>query len=313
MTRIDIHAHLWTDEYLDLLDSYGRTDTAVQRGLGAGRSEAELTARFELNDSAGIAHQVLSVSPQNPHFEDPAAAIHSARVANDLYAEVVSEWPERFSAFAALPLPHVDAALEELTRALDQLGMAGATVTTDILGRSLADPLFTPLFEELDRRGSVLYIHPSGHDAGTALIGDHHMRWMVGAPVEDTIAAMQLILAGIPSRYPNLKIIGSHLGGALPMILQRADNQYQWESPETPEKPSVAARRMWFDTVGHGHVPAIRAAADSFGADRLLLGTDFPYESGDLLREAVTSIQDALPAAEAAAVLDANAAAVLGR
>ncbi|MFE3189410.1 amidohydrolase family protein [Nocardia sp. NPDC059240] len=313
MTRIDIHAHLWTEEYLDLLDSYGRTDTAVQRGMGAGRTEKELTARFELNDSAGIQHQVLSVSPQNPHFEDPAAAIHSAKVANDLYAEVVAEWPDRFSAFAALPLPHVDAALEELTRALDQLGMAGATVTTDVLGRSLADPLFTPLFEELDRRGSVLYIHPSGHDAGTGLIGDHHMRWMVGAPVEDTIAAMQLILAGIPSRYPNLKLIGSHLGGALPMILQRADNQYHWESPDTPEKPSVAARRMWFDTVGHGHLPAIRAAAESFGADRLLLGTDFPYESGDLLRRAVTSIEDALPAAEAAAVLDANAAAVLGR
>lgn len=313
MTRIDIHAHLWSEEYLDLLDSYGRSDTATQRGLGAGRTPEELSARFELNDSAGIEHQVLSVSPQNPHFEDAAAAVHSARFANDLYAEVVAQWPDRFSAFAALPLPHVDAALEELARALDHLGMVGVTVTTDILGRSLADPIFTPLFEELDRRGTVLYIHPSGHDAGTALIGDHNMRWMVGAPVEDTIAAMQLILAGIPSRYPNVKIITSHLGGALPMILQRADNQYQWESPDTPEKPSIAARRLWFDTVSHGHVPALRAAADTFGSDRLLFGTDFPYESGDLLRRAVTSIQDALPAEQAAAVLDANAAAVLGR
>jgi hypothetical protein len=72
-----------------------------------------------------------------------------------------------------------------------------------------------------------------------------------------------MILAGIPSRYPNVRIIDSHLGGALPMLIQRADNQYGWESPQTPEKPSVAARRMWFDTVSHGHVLALRAAAET--------------------------------------------------
>ncbi|MFI6320190.1 amidohydrolase family protein [Nonomuraea sp. NPDC050556] len=310
--RIDVHAHLWTDAYLDLLDSYGRADTGTQRGTGAGATEKELEARFALNDSAGIQHQVLSVSPQVPHFADRAQAVHAATFANDLYASVVAEWPARFSAFAALPLPHVDAALAELERALDQLGMVGATVTTDVLGRTLADPAFAPLFEELDRRGSVLYVHPSGHDADTPLIGEHRMRWMVGAPMEDTIAAMHLILAGIPARYPRVKIIISHLGGALPMLLQRADNQYQWESPETQEQPSLAVRRMWFDTVSHGHVPAIRAAAESFGADRLVLGTDFPYQSGDLLRRAVTSIEDALSPDEADAVLDRNAKELLG-
>ncbi|WP_433236875.1 amidohydrolase family protein [Streptosporangium sp. CA-135522] len=304
--RIDVHAHLWTDAYLDLLDSYGRTDTATQRGTGAGDSDRELEARFEVNDSVGIAHQILSVSPQVPHFARLQDAVHAATFANDLYADVVTRWPQRFSAFAALPLPHIDAALAELARALDTLGMAGVAVTTDVLGRSLADPIFAPLFEELDRRGAILYVHPSGHDAETPLIAEHRMRWMVGAPMEDTIAAMHLILAGIPSRYPNVKIINSHLGGALPMLLRRADNQYRWESPGTPEKPSVAARRMWYDTVSHGHIPAIRAAAESFGADRLVLGTDFPYQSGDLLKRAVTSIEEALPAAEATAVLDGN-------
>lgn len=311
--RIDIHAHLWSEDYLDLLDSYGRTDTATQRGMGAGDTAAELESRFALNDSAGIEHQVLSVTPQSPHFENADHAVHAARVANDLYADIVRQRSSRFSAFVALPLPHIDAALAEMARGLDDLGMAGVAVTTDILGRSLADPHFTPVFEELDRRASVLYIHPSGHDACTPLIAEHHMRWMVGAPMEDTIAAMQLILAGIPSRYPRIRIVLSHLGGALPMLLQRADNQYLWESPDTPEKPSLAVRRMWFDTVSHGHVPALRAAAASFGADRLVLGTDFPYQSGDLLRRAVTSIQDALPAEDAARVLDHNAATVLGR
>ncbi|MDI2127558.1 amidohydrolase family protein [Yinghuangia seranimata] len=311
--RIDVHAHLWTDEYLDLLDSFGRDDTGTQRDTGAGATPGELEARFALNDSAGIAHQVLSVSPQVPHFAERRHAVTAARFANDLYADVVAAHPERFSAFAALPLPHVDDALVELTRALDDLGMVGVAVTTDVLGTTLADPAFAPVLAELDRRGSVLYVHPSGHDADTPLIGEHRMRWMVGAPMEDTIAVMHMILAGVPAAYPRLRIINSHLGGALPMLLQRADNQYQWESPGTPEKPSVAARRMWFDTVSHGHVPALRAAAESFGADRLVLGTDFPYQSGDLLRRAVTSVQDALSADDAAAVLDRNAAELFGR
>ncbi|MEU9024007.1 amidohydrolase family protein [Actinomadura sp. NPDC048394] len=311
--RIDVHAHLWTDGYLDLLDSYGRTDTATQRGTGAGATAQELEARFELNDSAAITHQILSISPQVPHFEERAHAVHAAAYANDLYAGVVADHPDRFSAFAALPLPHVDAALTELARALDDLDMAGAAVTTDVLGASLADPAFTSLFEELDRRHAVLYVHPSGHDAGTPLIADHHMRWMVGAPMEDTIAVMHLILAGIPSRYPNVRIINSHLGGALPMLLRRADDQYQWESPQTPDKPSAAARRMWYDTVSHGHLPAIRAAAETYGPDRLLLGTDFPYQNGDLLRRAVTSIHDALPGQDATTVLDRNATALLNK
>ena len=146
--------------------------------------------------------------------------------------------------------------------------------------------------EKLNRRGAVLYLHPAGNGACSPLIANYHLTWMVGAPVEDTISIMQLITHGIPARYPDIKIINSHLGGALPMLLQRADDQYRWEAPETPEPPSVAARRMWYDTVGHGRVPALRCAVDSFGADRLLLGTDFPYENGDIFIRAVDYIND---------------------
>lgn len=311
--RIDVHAHLWTDEYLDLVESYGNTVvSASHRGQGAGASDAELEARFALMDATGIDRQVLSVTPSAPHFADRNHAVDAARHANDSYAEMIERHPRRFAAFAAVPLPHIDAALAEVARGLDELAMAGAAITTDVLGTSLADPSLDPFYAELDRRGTALYIHPSGCAARTPLIAEHGMRWMVGAPVEDTLAAAHLILAGIPSRYPNIKIIISHLGGALPMLLQRMDNQYGWESPGAPEKPSVAARRLYYDTVGHGHVPAIRAAAESLGADRLVLGTDFPYQSGDLFHRAVTYIEEGLPAAAATAVLDHNAAAILG-
>ncbi|MEU4096689.1 amidohydrolase family protein [Streptomyces sp. NPDC026673] len=308
----DVHAHLWTEGYLGFLESHGRDDTATQRGLGAGDGPRELDARFAANDAAGIGHQILSVSPQGPYFPGRGPAVAAARRANDDYAAVVAAHPDRFSAFAALPLPHLDAALEELARALDELGMAGVAVTTDVLGRSLGDPAYTPLFEELDRRGSVLSLHPSGHDAGSPLIADGGMRWMVGAPVEDTICAVHLILAGVPRRFPRLRIVNAHLGGALPMLPARADDHCPWEAPGIEERPSAAVRRMWYDTVAHGHVPALRAAAATYGADRLLLGTDFPYQSGGQLLRAVSFIREALPAAEARAVLTAGEG-LLGR
>ncbi|MCQ8771655.1 amidohydrolase family protein [Streptomyces telluris] len=305
---IDIHAHAWTDAYLDLLQGYGKTDTATQRGLGAGVSDADMEARFELMDAAGITLQVLSVTPQSPHFTDREHAVRAARTANDLYADVVQRWPDRFRAFAALPFPHTDAALEELARALDELNMAGACTTTSVLGRSVADPAFEPVFAELDRRGSVLYVHPAGTGAESPLIAGHRLTWTIGAPVEDTVAVMHLILAGVPSRYPRLKVVISHLGGALPMVLARADNQYLWEAPDIPEKPSLAARRMWYDTVGHGHVPALWAAVESLGADRLVLGTDFPYQAGEQFLAATGYIRySGLPDAQATAILDENA------
>jgi 6-methylsalicylate decarboxylase len=264
-------------------------------------------------DRAGVDMQVLSASPQLPYSEDRDKAVAAARFVNNQYAALAGRHPDRFRAFAASPMPHIDASITELGRALDELHMAGVTMNTTVLGHALVEPRFEPILAELDRRAAVLYLHPAGNSACTPLIGEYHLTWMVGAPVEDTISVMQLITHGIPSRYPRIKIINSHLGGALPMLLQRADDQYQWEAPDTPERPSIAARRMWYDTVGHGHVPALRCAIDSFGADRLLLGTDFPYESGDMFVRAVNYITDPrVSQDEAAAILEGNAAALLG-
>ena len=310
--RIDVHAHYWTEDYLDLLRHLFRADTGVARGLGAGGG-AELEARLRLMDRAGMQMQVLSACPQSPYGEDADKAVRAARFVNDQYADLAQRHKDRFRAFAALPMPHVDESLAEMRRALDELGMAGIALNTTVLGRVLVEPGFGPVFAELNRRGAVLYLHPAGNSACSPLIANYHLTWMVGAPMEDTISIMQLITHGIPARYPDIKIINSHLGGALPMLLQRADDQYRWEAPDTPEQPSVAARRMWYNTVGHGHVPALRCAIDSFGADRLLLGTDFPYENGDVFVRAVDYINDPQIAPDAArAILDQNASTLLG-
>jgi 6-methylsalicylate decarboxylase len=310
--RIDVHAHYWTEDYLDLLTDLGKADAGAARGIGGGGG-AEMDARLRLMDRAGVQMQVLSACPQMPYGENGKKVTRAARFINDQYAELVQAHPDRFLAFAALPMPHVDQALDEMRRALDELGVAGIAMNTTVLGHALVEPGYEPVFAELNRRRAVLYLHPAGNSACSPLIGNYHLTWMVGAPVEDTISVMQLITHGIPARYPGIMIINSHLGGALPMLLQRADDQYHWEAPETPEPPSVAARRMWYDTVGHGHAPALRCAIDSFGADRLLLGTDFPYENGDVFVRAIDYINDPqIDPGAARAILDQNASALLG-
>ncbi len=310
--RIDIHAHYFPEAYLDLLQRFGSEATDIARHRGAGGGPGEMEARLELMDSAHVQMQVLSVSPQLPYLEDETHAIEAARAINDLYADLVRRYPTRFAAFAAAPLPHIDATLAEIARALDQLHMVGVTVATSVLGRSLADPQFEPLYAELDRRGTVFYIHPAGVSACSPLIADYGLTWPIGAPIEDTISATQLIFKGIPVRYPRIKIINSHLGGALPVLLQRLDNQYRWVAPEMSEPPSAQARRMWYDTVGHFHIPALRCACESFGADRLVLGTDFPYLAGEGYRRSVSYIQDAgLSTSDAHRILDTNAASLL--
>ncbi len=310
--RIDIHAHVWTDEYLDLTQSYGNTDTGTQRSKGAGLGKEEMDKRFALMEANGVEMQILSICPQAPHFDNKEHAVNAARKANDLYAEVVNRWPTKFKAFAAVPLPHVDEALKELDRALGQLKMVGATIQTFIGNRSIADPAFAPFYEELNRRGTVLYIHPSGNGVDSPYVSPFHLRWAIGAPMEDTVSIMHLIEAGIPQRYPKLKIVNSHLGGMIPMVLQRLDNISLWEHP-LPEKPSITAKRMWFDSVGHGHPPALKAAVDSLGADRIVLGSDYPYEGGELYNRAVAYIHDAgLKPGDVEKILDHNAAAVLG-
>jgi predicted TIM-barrel fold metal-dependent hydrolase len=310
--RIDVHAHYWTERYLDLLVDLGKADAGAARGIGGGGG-ADLEARLRLMERAGVEIQVLSACPQSPYGQDKQKAARAARFVNDQYAELAGRQPDRFRAFAALPMPHIEESVGEMGRALDELGMAGIAMNTTVLGRALVERDFEPIFAELNRRAAVLYLHPAGNGACSPLIGNYHLTWMIGAPIEDTISIMQLITRGIPARYPDIKIINSHLGGALPMLLQRADDQYGWESPDTPERPSVAARRMWYDTVGHGHVPALRCAIDSFGADRLLLGTDFPYENGDIFVRAVDYIHDPqIDTISARAILDQNAGALLG-
>jgi len=308
---IDVHAHLFPEQYLDLMQRFGKTDTETQRNRKAGIASGEMDARFALMDAARVDMQILSVSPQVPHFERQADAVTAAKMANDMLAGAAHRWPKRFRFFAALPMPHVDEALKEMDRAF-RLGAVGVGLSTVILDRSLADASFMPVYEEMNRRATVLFLHPAGNAVFSKLIADYHLTWMIGAPAEDSVAALHLIQQGIPTRFPNLKIINSHLGGALPVLLKRLDSITTWEYPQMPEKPSVALRRMYYDTVDYGDVPALHASIAAFGLDKMVLGSDFPYETGDLYKLSANYIREAgLKPDETAAILGGNAAKML--
>ncbi|WP_205510218.1 amidohydrolase family protein [Paenibacillus elgii] len=309
--NVDIHAHVWSTEYLDMLEEFGATNTSVHRGIGAEPTEQDLQTRFHFMNKAGIDLQVLSAVPQVPYFESIQHATQAAIYINNEYYELVKKHPDKFAAFASLPLPHIDASLKELARAMDELGMRGVAITTSILGKSPVDAEFTPIFEELNRRKGILFIHPAGFGAHSSHIQDYHLTWRIGSPIEDTIIIGQFITEGIPSKYPDLKIIIPHLGGAIPMLLPRMDNLH-WEAPLTPEKASVAAKRMWYDTVGHGNIQALRAAAETYGSDQLLFGSDFPYQHGELLLRSVDYVKESLSYKDADPILYKNAAKLLG-
>jgi aminocarboxymuconate-semialdehyde decarboxylase len=311
--RIDVHGHYFPNEYLDMLDRFGGggTGTAIARNAPGTGSPQELASRFQMMDRAGVRMQILSAAPQLPYFQNRQNAITAARFVNDAYADIVRRHPDRFVAYAATPLPHVDASIEELGRCLDSLGMVGVTMGTSVLEQSVADPAFDPFWAEMNRRGTILFFHPHGLGACSPLITANNLTWPIGATIEDTVVVAHLIARAIPSRYPRVRIIVPHLGGEISMLLQRLDNQTRMFLPAGSERPSVTAKRFWYDTVSHGYVPALRCACEALGADRIVLGSDYPYEVGDVFQRCVDYIAQAgLTAAQVEAIQDRNAQAI---
>lgn len=310
--RIDTHAHLWPVEYLDFVESAGHQTTAVARNIRATASPEDLSARFAMMDKAGVSKQVLSATPQLVQTEDAAACRTGARMINDAYAKLVENHPDRFMAYGAVPLPHVDEAVVEARRCMTELGFLGIAVNTLTANTTLAREDYHPFYAELDRLGAVLYIHPTGCGAQSPMINDFRLEWVVGAPFEDSLAVLQLLKADIPHKYPNIKIHVAHLGGALGFLMQRIEDNYaHWKA--FPRSPTEELKKMWFDTANF-HAPALRCMIDTFGSDKLILGSDFPYFQDELYTRIVTYIEDAgLPAPVSQAILTDNAHRLYGQ
>ncbi|KTD16150.1 amidohydrolase family protein [Legionella jordanis] len=306
---IDVHAHCFPKEYLDDIERKGGNLVDVARYMRAGIEEQDLELRLAVMKKAGVDLQVLSIVPQVPYFSNKNDAVSSAKMANDIYAQLIAKYPKHFQAFGIFPLPHIQESLDEIKRCFDDLGMLGVTVTTTVLQRSIVEAdRFEAIFAELNRRKAVVFLHPAGCCTGeqTKVYG---LTWMIGAPFEDTYGVLHLILSGITTRYPDIHFISTHLGGYLPLIMQRIDNLYSdWGEGNIEGVPSDFIKKFWFDTVAHGHIPALHNAVAVYPHNQLLLGTDYPYANHDKYLLAVDYIKEAnLPEELVKKILSDNA------
>jgi predicted TIM-barrel fold metal-dependent hydrolase len=325
---IDVHAHYSPRRYTETMQRLtGGRRPPAWADYPDNDTPAQIEGRMRLMDQAGVQMQILSHGILSPYVAEEAKAIEAARACNEPYAELAHRYPDRFAAYVALPLPHVNASLEEMRRGLDELGMAGVTMNCSCLDHSTVDAAFEPLYEEMNRRGTVLYYHPAGCGICSPMVNDYGLTGAMGATLEDTMTVAHLILRQIPVRFPNIKIIISHLGGMVPVNLQRMDHQFpgspllgatpagqQAAAAALAEAPSATARRLYYDTVGHGSHAALLAAWKSFGADRLVPGSDYPVLlASEPYGETFRYIRDAgLPDADVEKIVNQNAPALFG-
>jgi len=312
--RIDVHAHYFPVEYLDRFDRYGGNQATafIRKAKMASADSSGLEGNLRNMELAKVDMQVLSLSSQLPYFANEADAVDAALLGNNIYARTVREYPKRFAAFACTPLPHIAASIDEMRRALDDLGMVGMTAGTTVLGKSITDPAFDEFFAELNRRKAVLFIHPMGENPGLQLIEATKLTWPIGAPLEDTICMLQFMQANIPDRFPDIKVILPHLGGFAPFLTARIDQLKERFLPASATPPSVQAKYFWYDTI-NGNPWALRCALEAVGSDRLLLGSDYPFWRDDAFKRCVDYVAEAgLSAGDVDRVLGGNAQRLLG-
>jgi 6-methylsalicylate decarboxylase len=209
-----------------------------------------------------------------------------ARTCNEFQARMVLEHPSRFGSFALLPLPDVDGALEEIIYALDILHLDGVGLFSSVSGRYLGDPLFDPVFEELNRRSTVVFIHPTHCEAPTAT--------NLGAPpfvveyvFDTTRAIVNLIFTGTLKRYPDIRLIVAHGGGTVPFLAQRISMlEGHRKAPEVADViPTL--RALYYEIASTTAGYALRALQELTDSTHILWGSDLPFVYGKRLQEEV--------------------------
>jgi predicted TIM-barrel fold metal-dependent hydrolase len=271
--RIDVHQHILPPAYAAWLRAKG-VHEAGGRELPAW-SAGEALAVMEQHE---IATAILSVSTPgvrlDPGERDVAEARKMARQVNEFSAEVVRDHPGRFGFFATLTLPDVDGALAELDYAFDVLGAAGVILLANTHGCYLGDPGDEPLFAELDRRGAVVFVHPSTLP-GPAVPGVPP--FAADFLLDTTRAAFRLVQSGAVRRHANLKIILSHAGGFVPYASHRLMAALLAEGVRSPADILEDLQSFYFDTALSGSPAALPSLLAFAKPGRVFFGSDWPY------------------------------------
>jgi len=314
--KIDFEAHFYTKDYLKALldrshpprferDSEGRIVLIYPGDFRMARYVdrfIDFDARVKDMDEAGIDMQLLSIArPGADRFEDDFG-LKLAIETNDAICRISEKYEGLFFGLASLP-PNPEMAIDEMVRAIKDLGLIGVNIHSNINGKPLDNPEFLPVYKQADRLGIPIFIHP------TLPVISEHVRdyglWgaALGYTVDGALAALRIILSGILDKFPSLKIVLPHLGETLPYLFRRIDSTGSkmrkkgpasarlggGKAPENSMLPSqYLLRNFYVDTAGILHSPSFMCAYHTLGSDRILFATDYPFED---MREAVEFIE----------------------
>ncbi len=325
MPVVDFHNHYYPPEYLQAIQS-GPSNVTMTFDAERNpvlhypgdynivvRGHRDIAFRETVLEQAGVGMQVLSLTTPGTHVESPERAVALARIVNDAFASVVGTGRGRFSALATLPLNDPAASAAELERAITALKMCGAMLFGNVNGTALSDQRYWPLYEVANTHQAVLFIHPT-FPVGVEAMMDYGLMPLLGFTFDTTLAAAKLVFSGLVERFPRIRWVLAHLGGAIPYLAERLDRgfrAFKEARKDISRPPSRYLKTFYYDTVNFDP-KALRLAIDFAGADHVLAGSDYPHQIGSLERMLESISELGLAARDREGILGANAKKLLG-
>jgi len=299
MKIIDVHSHLYPQEWVDYLSSRKECPKIEQkdstsmifyshnvRCSSADKPEFfDPAARISDLDNCGIDMQILSLTAPGVEELPVDEGVEWARKINNYFAEVCNTYPGRFYAYATLPYQDVDQALQELDRAYHDLGVKGIAMLSNVNFKPISSPEFLPIYAKAEEYDLPVFVHPGVPYTGEIMLKHKLIPALYGFLLDTTMAVTSLIWCGILEDYPGLKIIHAHLGGMVPYLVKRIEDCWQFYlksfgGKNLPQTPTQYYRRQVFPDSISSYLPAMRCCLDFVGAEQIVLGTDYPFSVG---------------------------------
>jgi len=290
--KIDVFAHIFPSKYKEAISK--KVTPVLFKPFAQVHNVfpaiTDLGARFkEMDKHEGYVQVLTHTVPFMESITRPADTAYLVKIGNDEVAELVNKYPERFVAgIANLPMNDIDASLNELDRAINQLNMKGIQLCTDIDGKPLDSPEFMPFFEQMQRYDLPVLLHPARAanvpDYSTEQISKYKIYHLFGWPYDTSACMVRLVLSHVLERYPKLKIITHHLGAMIPYfdmrILSFVSGRDMDYCTQDLSKPPMEYFKMFYgDTALQGSIAGLMCGFAFFGAEHMLFGTDAPYGS----------------------------------
>ncbi|HEY0066664.1 MAG TPA: amidohydrolase family protein [Flavisolibacter sp.] len=296
--KIDIHTHIMPEKMPNWVQKFGYGDfihlehrncqACMMKGdkvfRVVDRNTFDAGTRRDECQSTGVDIQVLSTIPVLfNYWAKPQDALETSRFFNDHIAETVAEHPGSFIGIGTVPLQDTNLAIREMERCIKELKMPGLEIGTNINGKNLGEPDLFPFYEEAERLGCALFIHPWDM-MGEKDMEKYWLPWLVGMPAETTRAICSLIFGGVFERFPKLRIAFAHGGGSFPYTLGRIEHGFHVRpdlvQPDNKVNPRDYLGRFWVDSLVHDPA-AFHFLMNTMGADRICLGSDYPFPLGE--------------------------------